>query len=120
MSTAAMMPGDAVTQAKEDLLDAVVRAFTTRNQTAAAAMGTDTYLLTRNSSSALATPAKLAMTLVRFARTSSAMSAKVMRSPNSSRMRSDRPLPVTAPIRAFISCVTTSRSAMGGSVHRSM
>ena len=94
--------------------------FTTSSQTAAAAIGTDTYLLTRNSSSALATPAKFAMTFVKFATTSSVMSANVGRRPNSSRMRSDRPLPVTAPMRAFISCVTTSSRAMGGSVHRSM
>ena len=78
------------------------------------------YLLTRNNSSALATPAKLAMTLVRLATTSSVISPNVVRSPNSSRMRSDSPLPVTAPMRAFISCVMTSSRAMGGSVHRSM
>ncbi len=94
--------------------------LTTSSQTAAAAIGTDTYLLTWKSSSALATPAKFAMTLVRFATTSSVMSPNVARRPNSSRMRSDRPLPVTAPIRAFISWVMTSSRAIGGSVQSSM
>ena len=38
---------------------------------------------------------------------------KVMRSPNSSRMRSLKPLPVTAPMRADISCTTISARVIG-------
>ena len=70
-----------------------------------------------NSSSELATPANSAITLVRLASTSSAISRKVMRRPNSSRIRSERPLPVTAPMREHISCVTISTSVIGSSVH---
>ena len=61
-------------------------------------------------------PANSAMMLVRFVSTSTAISRNVVRSPNSSRMRSDRPLPVTAPMREFISCVTTSSTVIGSSV----
>ena len=41
----------------------------------------------------------------------------VMRRPNSSRIRSLRPLPVTAPMRALISCTTISASVIGIIVH---
>ncbi len=40
------------------------------------------------------------------------------RRPNSSRMRSLRPLPVTTPMRAHISCTTMSAMVMGIMVHR--
>ena len=83
-----------------------------------AATGTEMNLLTWNSSSELATPAKLAMTLVRLVSTSAAIIRKVVRIPNSSRMRSERPLPVTAPMREHISCVTISSTVMGSRVQR--
>ena len=44
---------------------------------------------------------------------------KVMRKPNSSRMRSLKPLPVTAPIRAQISWTTISANVTGIIVQRS-
>ncbi len=44
----------------------------------------------------------------------------VMRNPYSSRIRSLRPLPVTAPMRADISCTTTSAIVMGIITHSSM
>ena len=53
-----------------------------------------------------ARPANSAAMLPRSARPSTAIVKKVMRRPNSSRMRSERPLPVTAPIRAAISWTT--------------
>ena len=43
-----------------------------------------------------------------------------MRNPNSSRIRSLRPLPVTAPMRAAISCTTISATVMGIMVQSSM
>ena len=61
-------------------------------------------------------PAKFAMTLVRFANTSSTMTTNVVRRPNSSRMRSDRPFSVTAPMREHISWVTISRIVIGSKV----
>src|SRR5689334_12689507 len=45
---------------------------------------------------------------------------KVTRNPNSSRIRSLRPLPVTAPIRAAISWITMSATVTGISVHNSV
>ena len=75
------------------------------------------YLLIWKSSSDLAMPANSAITLVRFTSTSSAIIRKVMRRPNSSRIRSDRPLPVTAPMREHISCVMIRTTVIGSSVH---
>ncbi len=48
------------------------------------------------------------------------MVMNVARNPNSSRIRSDRPLPVTAPMRAAISCTTMSAMVVGISVHSSV
>ena len=42
---------------------------------------------------------------------------KVTRRPNSSRIKSLNPLPVTAPMRAHISCTTIRASVMGIMVH---
>ena len=70
-----------------------------------------------NSSSELAMPANSAITLVRLASTSSAIIRNVMRRPNSSRIRSERPLPVTAPMREHISWVMISTRVIGSSVH---
>jgi len=47
------------------------------------------------------------------------ISRKVTRSPNSSRMRSARPFPVTVPIREHISCTTTSATVTGRRIHNS-
>ena len=77
------------------------------------------YRETPNSSRLLATPANSAITLPKFVTISAIMRKKVTRNPNSSRMRSLRPLPVTAPIRAAISCTTTSATVIGIIVHRS-
>ena len=46
-----------------------------------------------------------------------AMMKNVMRSPNSSRIRSESPLPVTAPMREHISWVMMRTTVMGSSVH---
>ncbi len=70
-----------------------------------------------NNSSELATPANSAMTLVMLASTSRVIIRNVMRRPNSSRMRSESPLPVTAPMREHISWVMISTRVMGSSVH---
>ena len=70
-----------------------------------------------NNSSELATPANSAMTLVMLARTSMVIMRNVRRRPNSSRIRSDSPLPVTAPIREHISWVMISTRVMGSRVH---
>ena len=72
-----------------------------------------------NSSRLLATPANSAITLPKFVTTSASIRKNVTRKPNSSRMRSLSPLPVTAPIRAAISCTTTSAMVVGIIAHSS-
>ncbi len=78
------------------------------------------YLDTPNISRLLATPANSAMMLPKFVTTNAIISRNVMRSPNSSRIRSLRPLPVTAPMRAAISCTTTSATMVGIMTHSSV
>src|ERR1700690_2369009 len=64
-----------------------------------------------------AMPANSAMTLPKFVIRMPSIIRKVMRRPNSSRIRSLRPLPVTAPMRAHISCTTISATVIGIMVH---
>ena len=78
------------------------------------------YFGTPNSSKLLATPANSPMMLKKFVTNSASISRKVARSPNSSRMRSLRPLPVMAPIRDDISWTITSAIVIGIIVHRSV
>ena len=61
-------------------------------------------------------PANSAITLVKLVSTRAIIRKNVVRRPNSSRIRSESPLPVTAPMREHISCVTMSSSVMGISV----
>jgi hypothetical protein len=86
-------------------------------QTMKAAAGTTIYREAPNNSRLLATPANSATTLPKFVTTRASMTKTVSRKPNSSRMRSLSPLPVTAPMRAAISCTTTSAMAIGIIVH---
>jgi hypothetical protein len=78
------------------------------------------YLLTPKIPMPEARPANSAAMLPKSARPSTIMVKKVMRRPNSSRIRSDRPLPVIAPMRAAISCTTISAMVVGISVHSSV
>ena len=79
----------------------------------AAPMGTTIYLLTPKMPMPEAKPANSAMMLPKSAMPSTSMVKKVARKPNSSRMRSERPLPVMAPIRAAISCTTMRAIVVG-------
>ena len=94
--------------------------WTTMPQTTNAASGTTMYFDTPKSSKLLATPANSPMMLKKFVTNSASISTNVARSPNSSRMRSLRPLPVTAPIRDDISWMITSAIVIGIIVHRSV
>ena len=85
----------------------------------AAAIGTTMYRETPKSSRLLATPANSAMMLPKLVTTSANIRRNVMRKPNSSRMRSLRPLPVTAPMRDAISWTTTSAIVVGIMAHSS-
>ena len=53
-------------------------------------------------------PAYSAATLLPFAMSSASIATIVQRTPNRSRIRSESPLPVTAPMRAHISWMTMS------------
>ena len=75
------------------------------------------YLLTWNISIAAAIPANSATTLAKSTKNPVIMTKNVGRNPNSSRIRSDKPLPVTTPIRAHISPVTYNAMVMGISDH---
>jgi len=92
---------------------------TTSTQTSAADTGTTMYLDQPNSSRLLAIPANSPTTLPKLVTTSVTITMKVRRKPNSSRMRSLSPLPVTAPIREAISWTTTSAIVIGIMVHSS-
>ena len=87
--------------------------WTTSSHTTTAASGTTMYLEMPNSSRLLATPANSATTLPKFVTTSASISKNVTRKPNSSRIRSLNPFPVTAPIREDISWTTTSAIVIG-------
>ena len=86
---------------------------TTSAHTKNAASGTTMNFEMPNSSRLLATPANSATMLPKLVTTSASIRKKVTRKPNSSRMRSLSPLPVTAPMRDDISCTTTSAMVVG-------
>ena len=71
------------------------------------------YFEAPNSSKLLATPANSPTMLKKLVTKSATISRNVARSPNSSRMRSLSPLPVTAPMRDDISWMTTSAMVIG-------
>ena len=76
------------------------------NQMPIAASGTVMYLEMPNSSQAAAMPANSEMVMRILATSSVDMAKAAPRTPKRSRMRSERPLPVAAPMRAHISCTT--------------
>src|ERR1700685_4138134 len=90
------------------------------SRTAIAANGTETYRLTCITSEASATPENSATVLNRSTNNAATITKNVDRNPNSSRIRSERPLPVTTPMRAHISSLTYSAIVMGIKDHRSV
>ena len=64
-------------------------------------------------------PANSPTTLPKLVMTSPSIMKKVIRKPYSSRIRSLSPLPVTAPMRADISCTTIRDRVTGMMVQRS-
>ena len=94
--------------------------LTTSAQTSTATTGTEIQRGTPKISSEPATPANSATVLPRLASSRASMTKKVDLTPNRSRIRSERPFPVTTPIRAVISCTTINARVMGISVHRSV
>ena len=87
------------------------------SHTTMAAMGTEIYLVTPKISSEAATPANSLTVFARLAMTMMPMMMAVRRTPRLSRIRSARPLPVTTPSRALISCTMIKASASSGMIH---
>ena len=85
--------------------------------TSSATSGTDTVLGTPNSARPLAIPANSEMVTAVFAMSSAPIARALLRTPNFSRMSEAKPLPVTQPQRAAVSCTTMSSSAITGSIH---
>ena len=71
-----------------------------------AAIGTEICTGTCASPSAAPIPTNSEMQMPRFANSTAAVEKSDQRGPYCSRISSARPLPVTAPIRAAISCTT--------------
>ena len=63
-------------------------------------------------------PANSEMVTAVLAISSAIMAKALLRTPYFSRMSDAKPLPVTQPQRAAVSCTTMSSSAMTGSIHR--
>ncbi len=62
-------------------------------------------------------PANSEMVTAVLAMRSATMASAVLRAPNFSRISEAKPLPVTQPQRAAVSCTTMSSSAITGSIH---
>ncbi len=81
------------------------------------ASGTEKYRLIPKISRLAARPANSAAQVPRLVTRRASMMSTVVFTPYSSRMRSERPLPVTTPSRATISCTMTSSASMGTKDH---
>ncbi len=67
-----------------------------------------------------ATPANSATVLPKSTTSAAIITKKVERNPNSSRIKSESPFPVTTPMRAHISSLTYSAMVIGISAHSSV
>ena len=85
-------------------------------QMASAAMGTLTMAGTPKSPRPEAMPANSESVTVVFEISSASMARAERRTPNCSRMSDAKPLPVTQPMRAAVSCATMSSRHMTGTV----
>src|SRR4030081_881953 len=95
----------------------VYDARTTINHTTAAMSGTLTSRGMLNRSPAAAMPANSAIVTVLLATINTNIANADHLTPNSSRMSSAKPLPVTTAIRATWTCTTISDTVMGTSAH---
>ena len=93
--------------------------FTTSPHTNTAPRGTTIWRLTPKTDIPDAKPANSEIVLPKLVASSRVMRINVARSPYSSRIRSESPLPVTTPMRATISCTTIRATVIGISVHSS-
>ena len=86
------------------------------SQMAIAARGTERYTGTPKSPSPEAMPANSESVTVVLETSRASMARALRRTPNCSRMSEAKPLPVTQPTRAAVSCATMSRKHMTGTV----
>ena len=89
----------------------------TSSQTPSATGGTHSHAGTRARLKAAATPENSATVVPKFATSRASMANAVTFRLNFSRMSAARPLPVTAPMRAPISCVTARMGVISTSSH---
>lgn len=80
-------------------------------------MGTEMYFVTPKISIDAATPANSATVFAMSTTRPASITKNVDRKPNSSRIKSESPFPVTTPMRAHISSLTYSAMAIGISDH---
>ena len=85
-------------------------------QMASAAIGTLTMAGTPKRPRPDAMPANSDSVTVVLEISSASMASALMRTPNCSRIRDAKPLPVTQPMRAAVSCATMSKRHMTGTV----
>ena len=85
-------------------------------QMASAAMGTLTMAGTPNRPRPDAMPANSDSVTVVFEINSASMASALMRTPNCSRIKDAKPLPVTQPMRAAVSCATMSPMFLLGTI----
>ena len=78
--------------------------------------GIEMVLGTPKSASPLARPANSEMVTAVFAISSAIMANELLRTPYFSRMSEAKPLPVTQPHRAAVSCTTMSSTAITGRI----
>ncbi len=90
------------------------------SQTPTAATGTVKYLGMPKSSEAAAMPANSDIVTSALAISSVSIAKAAPRTPKRSRIRSERPFPVAAPMRAHISCTTDRLTVMSTSTHSSL
>ena len=86
------------------------------SQVAMADTGTDTTTGTPKSAMPLAMPANSESVTARLDTMSASMATAEMRMPKRSRMSEANPLPVAHPMRAAVSCTTTSSTPITGTV----
>ena len=87
------------------------------SHTAMAAMGTLMIVGTPNSCMPEAMPANSESVTAVFETISASIANALRRTPYCSRMRAAKPLPVTQPMRAAVSCTTMSRKHITGIDH---
>ena len=87
------------------------------SQMMSATSGTEMAAGTPKSASPLASPANSEIVTAVFATRSAPMASAESRTPNRSRISEAKPLPVTQPRRAAVSCTTMSKSAITGKIH---